>query len=114
MISMSYQYLVGVTTVSCIIHETCQAIWDILYPLVLPGRPKERNWLDIANDYENSWNFVHCIGAIDGKHIIIQVRKFNIRIEIIFKKVQFNIIILIFSVPIMLDQHFLIISTVTA
>jgi len=82
--------------------------------ILLPGRLKERDWLDIANDYENSWNFVHCIGAIDGKHVIIQVRKFNVRIQIILKKVQFNIIILIFSVPIKLDQHFLIINTVTA
>jgi len=71
-----------------------------LYPLVFPGRLKERDWLDIANDYENSWNFVHCIGIIDGKHVIIQVRKFNVRIQIILKKLQFNIIILIFSVPI--------------
>lgn len=75
MISMSYQYLVRVTTASNIIRETCEAIWDSLCPLVLPGRLEERDWLDIANDYEK-WNFVHCIGAIDGKHVTIQVCKF--------------------------------------
>ncbi|XP_011879299.1 PREDICTED: uncharacterized protein LOC105568303 isoform X1 [Vollenhovia emeryi] len=74
--SMSYHYLVGVTTASTIIHETCKALWDILCPLVLPGQLHERDWLDIANDYYEKWNFVHCIGAIDGKHVVIQVRKF--------------------------------------
>lgn len=89
MTSMSYQYLVGVTTVSTIIRETCQAIWDSLYPLILPGRLEERDWLNIANDYENSWNFVHCIGSIDGKHVIIQVRKFIVSIHYNLKRSTF-------------------------
>jgi len=42
------------TTVSIIIRETCQTIWDSLYPLVFPDRLKERDRLIIANDYENS------------------------------------------------------------
>ena len=29
-------------------------------------------WLDIATKFDNKWNFPHCLGAIDGKHIIIQ------------------------------------------
>ncbi|XP_032688142.1 protein ALP1-like [Odontomachus brunneus] len=68
---MSYQYLVGLTTASTIISETCKAIWD-LCPLVLPDQLTERDWLDIANDYDKQWNFIHCIGTIDGKHVIIQ------------------------------------------
>ncbi|XP_032688981.1 protein ALP1-like [Odontomachus brunneus] len=71
MTSMSYQYLVGVTTVSNIIRETCTVIWDSLRPLVLPGQLQEKDWIDIANGFEK-WNFSHCIGAIDGKHVVIQ------------------------------------------
>lgn len=26
-------------------------------------------WLQISEDYEKKWNFPHCIGALDGKHI---------------------------------------------
>ncbi|XP_011690497.1 PREDICTED: putative nuclease HARBI1 [Wasmannia auropunctata] len=72
MTSMSYQYLIGVTTVSNIIRETCKAIWNRLCPLVLPPALSERDWLDIASDFEELTNFIHCIGAIDGKHVTIQ------------------------------------------
>ncbi|XP_020297219.1 protein ALP1-like [Pseudomyrmex gracilis] len=71
MTSMSYQYLVGVTTVSNIIQETCAVIWELLCPLILPGRLEEKDWNDIAKGFEK-WNFPHCIGAIDGKHVVIQ------------------------------------------
>lgn len=29
-------------------------------------------WLQIAKEYERVWNFPHCLGAIDGKHVLIQ------------------------------------------
>lgn len=74
MTSMSYQYLVGVTTASKIISETCTAIWECLVEKVLPSTLTEQQWFSIAEDFEHLLDFVHCIGAIDGKHIVIQVR----------------------------------------
>lgn len=32
----------------------------------------EENWLKIADEYEKQWNFPHCVGSIDGKHVQIQ------------------------------------------
>lgn len=29
----------------------------------------EENWLELARDFNDKWNFPHCIGAVDGKHI---------------------------------------------
>ena len=33
---------------------------------------KREEWLKIAEQLEVRWNFPNCIGAIDGKHVIIQ------------------------------------------
>jgi len=71
--SMSYQYLVGPTTVSNIIAETCAALWNCLAKKVLPFPLSKEDWLNIERDFKEQWNFNHCIGAIDGKHVAIQV-----------------------------------------
>lgn len=38
--------------------------------LQLPSCEKE--WLQLAQDWENKWNFPHCISSMDGKHIALQ------------------------------------------
>lgn len=75
MTSIHYQYLVGLTTVSNIISETCEAIWNYLQPKVLPLSIDTHRLLHIAKEFKDLWNFNHCIGAIDGKHVVIQVYK---------------------------------------
>ncbi|XP_025270316.1 uncharacterized protein LOC105254128 [Camponotus floridanus] len=71
--SISYQYLVGTTTVSNIIAETCAALWNCLAKKVLPFPLSKEDWLNIERDFKDQWNFNHCIGAIDGKHIAYSV-----------------------------------------
>lgn len=75
---MHYQYLVGLTTASKIISETCSAIWDTLCPVVLPPIIEVEEWLKIAKDFEKIWHFPLCVGAIDGKYVIFQVRDTSI------------------------------------
>ncbi|XP_036149249.1 uncharacterized protein LOC118647808 [Monomorium pharaonis] len=70
--SISYQYLVGTTTVSNIITETCAALWNCLAKKVLPFPLSKEDWLNIERDFKDQWNFDHCIGAIDGKYVAIQ------------------------------------------
>lgn len=76
--SMSYLFLIGATTVSYIINDTCNVIWTHMLEEVLPSTLSEEDWLRIANDFEEKWNFPHCIGAIDGKHIVIEVKSVNV------------------------------------
>ncbi|XP_067204132.1 putative nuclease HARBI1 isoform X1 [Linepithema humile] len=71
MTSIAYSFRIGITTVSKIITETCEELWNTLHKSVFPEIKKE-NWLRIANDFATKWHFPHCIGAIDGKHVIIQ------------------------------------------
>ncbi|XP_018366720.1 PREDICTED: uncharacterized protein LOC108763518 [Trachymyrmex cornetzi] len=70
--SMAYQYPNDLITVSDIIEEICNAIWNNLQQQVLPSSLAKKDWLNIAYDFEELWNFKHCVGAIDGKHILIQ------------------------------------------
>ena len=34
--------------------------------------PSEDDWKEIAERFYACWNFPNCIGALDGKHIVIQ------------------------------------------
>lgn len=72
MTSLSYAYRIAQCTLSGIIPETCEAIWLSLKEKVLIN-PTEENWSTIAEDFETTCQFPHCIGAIDGKHVEIQV-----------------------------------------
>ena len=65
--SMSFSYRIGKSTTSLI-----SAIWEALADQYL-RRPKTvEEWMTISNDFRDIWNFPHCLGAIDGKHISMQ------------------------------------------
>ena len=55
-----------------IIHDTCEAIWDCLHNDMIETPTNPHEWELIAKTYNDLWQFPHCIGAIDGKHICIQ------------------------------------------
>lgn len=69
--TISFSYRLGVTTVWKIIIETCRAIVDELMPKVMPS-PTQEKWNEIAIEFWEIWNFQNCLGALDGKHVLIQ------------------------------------------
>nr|CAH7732404.1 unnamed protein product [Callosobruchus chinensis] len=62
--SLMYLFRVPANTISLIIPEVCQAIYDVLKDKFLKA-----NWDNIADDFMQKWNFPNCVGAIDGKHV---------------------------------------------
>ncbi|XP_036144740.1 protein ANTAGONIST OF LIKE HETEROCHROMATIN PROTEIN 1-like [Monomorium pharaonis] len=69
--SLSYMFRIGTSTISKIIFETCDVIWNVLQDKVFPQFNKDL-WEHIASKFEEKWNFPHCIGAMDGKHVMLQ------------------------------------------
>ncbi|XP_065324978.1 uncharacterized protein LOC135931654 [Gordionus sp. m RMFG-2023] len=66
-VSMSYNYKLGVSTIKQIIGDTTKALWDILQPIHMMV-PTLQMFEEVAQGFEEMWNFPNCIGAIDGKH----------------------------------------------
>ena len=69
--SLAWNYRIGISTCCQIINETCQAIWDALHEEYLPV-PDENEYKRIAYFFNELWNLPNCVGAIDGKHVVIQ------------------------------------------
>ena len=73
--SLSFSYRVGKATVCKIVSETSLAIYNALKQPYLKHPSSKEEWLGILSGFEDSWNFPHCLGAIDGKHIRIECPK---------------------------------------
>ena len=71
-VSLSFSYRIGRSTVSLILKETCNAIYEVLAPEYLRPPSSHEDWRNIASDFEQIWNMPHVIGALDGKHIRVQ------------------------------------------
>ena len=66
-------YRISTASVSRIVKETCNALWTVLKSKSLINAPATSNeWKTISEQFEKKWNFPNCLGAIDGKHVIIQ------------------------------------------
>jgi len=73
MISISYAVRTAHNTVSKIVSETCDVIWNSLKDDVFL-QPSTVNWQNIAEHFKNICQFNNCIGTLDGKRVFIQVK----------------------------------------
>ncbi|XP_041826075.1 protein ALP1-like [Melanotaenia boesemani] len=69
--SLSFHFRFGESTISMIVIETCKALHQTLRDEYLKTPTTVEEWLDVAKDFHHQWQFNHCLGAIDGKHIMI-------------------------------------------
>lgn len=69
---LSYEFRVSERAVSYIISEVAHAIIKNLGDTYVRPPLSETEWKNVATEFNGRWNFPHCIGAIDGKHVVIE------------------------------------------
>ncbi|XP_050339370.1 uncharacterized protein LOC126765690 [Bactrocera neohumeralis] len=70
--SLSVDFRIAPNTISIFVPEVCDAIYKALKNEYLQVPNNEQMWIDIAQKFSDKWNFPHCIGAVDGKHIVMK------------------------------------------
>lgn len=54
-----------------VVKDACDVIWAQMRETHMPV-PTEELWKNTARRFQERWNFPNCIGALDGKHVVIQ------------------------------------------
>lgn len=90
--SLATTFRLGESTVRQIIYEACTAIFKKLSPNVMPV-PTEADWKRKEQRFRSQWNFLNCIGALDGKHVIIEAPPNSGSLYFSYKK-TFTIVLL--------------------
>lgn len=69
--SLQYLFYIPFNTISVIVPEVCDAIFNVLKEDYLKIPSTEDEWIQIANGFNEKWNFPNCIGSVDGKHVVM-------------------------------------------
>ena len=70
MASLSQTWLIGESTLRNIINEILDCLWSALVPIYMPP-PTVDLWRKKSQEFEEKWNLPLCVGALDGKHIVM-------------------------------------------
>lgn len=70
--SLSAQYRVGHSTIAKFVPEVCEAIWSTMLEHFMPFPKTNEDWQAKALSFAEKWDYPHCLGAIDGKHVVIE------------------------------------------
>lgn len=69
--TIAFSFRLGHSTVQGIVIEVCNAIILKLKEECIKT-PQKEDWERISNEFWEIWNFPNCIGALDGKHVVIE------------------------------------------
>ena len=71
-VTIAASFRISQSSIGRIILETTNAIWEVLGKEYLSCPSSENEWNDIVEEFERKWQFNHCVGAIDGKNVVMQ------------------------------------------
>ena len=60
--SLTWGFLRAPNTISLIVTEVSEAIYNIFQPMFLRPPQTVTKWIDIADEFERRWNFPNCLG----------------------------------------------------
>ncbi|XP_037917509.1 uncharacterized protein LOC119655612 isoform X3 [Hermetia illucens] len=66
--SLSFLFKVSTQSISKIVPEVAKSICSALKDYI----KDTGDWRVVANNFDKNWNFPHCCGAMDGKHVLIR------------------------------------------
>ena len=69
--SLIFQYCASDSTISTFIPVVCCAITDLIRDEVMAFPATEDDWVELAKEYEDKWQFPNCFRAMNGKHIAL-------------------------------------------
>jgi len=70
--SLAFSFRVSYSTISILVPEVCCAIVAEYKDEVLAMPTTPDGWREVSSNFSRRWNYHHCLGAIDGKHIRIK------------------------------------------
>ncbi len=69
--SLQYGFQVVYNTICLLIPYVCQVIVDEYHEEVIKTPTTPQDWMVVVNQISRRWQYHHCLGAIDGKHVAI-------------------------------------------
>lgn len=70
--SLEFQFRISRRSISRIVDRVAEAIVKEMQKEYLKTLDKAASWLEISEKFSQRWNYPNTIGAIDGKHIVLQ------------------------------------------
>lgn len=69
--SLMYLFKISKQSISKIVPKVCEALVNALAEYVkTPSNSQE--WALVSTGFKNKWQFDQCLGALDGKHVVVQ------------------------------------------
>ncbi|KAI8117386.1 Protein ALP1-like [Lucilia cuprina] len=69
--SLQFLFRIPVSTISRIIPEVLDAIYKVLVGKYLQTPCDTDAWMSVSSKFNELWHFPNCIGAVDGKHVVM-------------------------------------------